>query len=177
MEHKAYVFDWWSFVNTLGSDLYESLRSGDLRDLITFIEDKLDLLKDPYEGERLDMSWRDMLQAKDAHEYGDFALTSFYDPTRNIGLGYEWQTIQELVDHHISNASLIVLGTPFGPESNYFDPGKMGTYFQSPSQACDNLLRVENLVQRTPDLAKPLKKLVGMLQQPVAVEQGLYVTF
>src|SRR5207302_666883 len=91
MHHKAFVLDHAGFLRELGEVLYRALATGDCGPLVRFIEAHRGSLTDPYEGEPLEASWESMLETRDAHQYGDFALTRFYDPRADDGLAYEWE--------------------------------------------------------------------------------------
>src|SRR5690242_7249687 len=107
MEHKAYVFDWDAFHDELSGTLYAALATGDAEPLVAYINARIGRIRDPYEGELLTDSWEGMVKIKDAHTYGDFAVTKFYDPGDNIGLGYQWQAIEHLLSSELRDASLI----------------------------------------------------------------------
>jgi hypothetical protein len=130
MEHKAYLFDWGAFEREVRAILEQALRSQIGSAMVEFIAEHVAAIKDPYEGEALGPEWEQMLEAKDVHQYGDFALTKYYDPTADIGLGHEWETSQEALAKLGFDASL-VLGVVVGTDGNPFDPGKLGSYFQS----------------------------------------------
>ncbi|MBD2740414.1 hypothetical protein [Coleofasciculus sp. FACHB-1120] len=134
MEHKAFVFDYDSFIYELSNILRNALLTNNNEKLVSFIKQNINSLKDPYEGEALNTSWETMVEPKDPHQYGDFALMKFYDPQDDIGLGamWEWENIQKIFKKECGKNS-VILGTPFGSKDNYFDPGKMGSYFQSKS--------------------------------------------
>lgn len=61
----------------------------------------------------------------------------------------------------------VILRAPFGPRGNYFDPGKMGSYFQTPEQLSHHLLLLQ-------------KRSATRLHSPLAIfrgaRQGLYIT-
>lgn len=177
MIHKAFVFDFQGFDAQLSKILEQALITNVPGGVLAFIRANVDMLKDPYEGEPLTPSWEALLEQKDVQEYGDFALTKFYNPHNDIGLGHEWQVVQETLSQRLAGDSTVVLGRPFGPSNNYFDPGRMGTYFQSPDQVRHNLERVEALQNSEPELAPTLRKLIHMLEIPKMAGQGLYVTF
>ncbi|HBE18326.1 MAG TPA: hypothetical protein DEG17_01740 [Cyanobacteria bacterium UBA11149] len=178
MEHKAFILDYNAFREEISDSLQKALLTGDLDSLIDFINMNIDSLKDSYEGQPLDYSWETMIELKDAHQYGDFALTKFYNPAHSIGLGYEWEDIQNILSSELDETSLsMILGEPFGSENNYFDPGKMGSYFQSPEQVKKNWQIIQNLVKFKFKKIDNLSILIGMFQQAVAIEQGLYITF
>ena len=177
MEHRAFAFDFEAFVDELANPLLSALASGDIESLVKFIELNLAELKDPYEGNSLDASWREMIEFADAHQYGDFALTKFYDPANDIGLGTGWAVIEDLLNATIDHGEVIILGKPFGPTSNYFDPGKLGSYFQSAGDVRAHLKLIEELIQRRPELAVKLDDTAKMFTKPVQRGKGLYITF
>ena len=183
MEHKAFILDYNAFIEELSDSLKKALLTGDLEFIIDFINMNINSLKDPYEGQPLDYSWETMIELKDTHQYGDFALTKFYSPAQSIGLGYEWQDIQNVLSSELDGTSLyMIIGQPFGSENHYFDPGKMGSYFQSPDRVKNNLQILDDLLKlklKKPDelLISKLRKFMAMFQQAVASEKGLYITF
>src|SRR5256885_898845 len=80
MEHKAFLFAYDSFNAELRPVLEHALRSRDYGPLVSFISDNLADLRDPYEGRPLGADWEAMIETHDAHQYGDFSLTKYYDP-------------------------------------------------------------------------------------------------
>src|SRR5947209_5298245 len=130
MEHKAFVLDYQSFCRELRPLLEAALAGGDCRGLVYFINENFVLLRDPYEGKPLPTRWEAILEFKDAHQYGDIALTKYYDPAADIGLGGAWECIQMMIAAAGNSDESPVLGTPIGPQTSPFDPGKMGSYFQ-----------------------------------------------
>ena len=123
MEHKAYAFDWSDFDSHLHSILVKALTTNHTIDLEAFIDKHVAELTDPYQGEPLTTDWRDTMENQDVHEYGDFALTKFYDPSDSFGLGYEWMRLSEELPVDAANA---VLGVSIGPLANVFNPGRYG---------------------------------------------------
>jgi hypothetical protein len=115
-----------------------------------------------------------MIETADPHQYGDFAVTKYYQPSEDIGLGNNWQGIQEMISGDPTLVESPILGTPLGPEGNRFDPGKMGSYFQSPQQVRQNL---HYLVRLTKQTNAELSEAVEMLRQAADAKEGLYVTF
>ena len=176
MEHKAFLFDFSSFNNELRSLLESALSTGDCAQLIDFINTNMDSIKDPYEGETLDSNWETMLEFRDAHQYGDFALTKYYEPSEDIGLGLEWESIQACLLNGLGSGEA-VLGKPVGPDDNLFDPGKQGSYFQDEGQVRDNLESLMRLQQSAPDSKDVLSPLVEILQKAANAGEGLYITF
>ena len=173
MEHKAYLFDWGEFERELRAVLEEALRSEDGSAVVEFIAEHVAALKDPYEGEALSLEWEQMLESKDVHRYGDFALTKYYDPTADIGLGYEWEEAQEALAKLGFDVSL-VLGGVVGTKGNPFDPGKLGSYFQSERMVEENRRRLEG--RRGMD-SERVARVLEMFALAGDAGNGLYVTF
>src|SRR5262245_48970068 len=138
MQHKAYPLDYVRFRVELKPVLEAGLASGDVSELRRFIAANFQFLKDPNEGDPLPASWEALVEPKDVHQYGDLALTKFYDPREDVGLGYDWLGgsdrlgVDDLLDEELGEGQSITLGQPCGFPGNYFDPGQYGSYFQSP---------------------------------------------
>jgi hypothetical protein len=120
-EHKAYAFDWTRFEFELHPLLVEALTTDETAKLEAFIDQHLVELTDPYEGEPLSTDWRDTLENRDVHEYGDYALTRYYDPADNWGIGYAWTQLSDELPEPAANA---MLGFAIGPAKNLFNPGR-----------------------------------------------------
>ena len=98
---------------------------------------------DPYEGQTLAPDWIQMLSDhSDVHEIGDYALTRFYDPTTDFGIGNAWIAIDKSLDNFPRNA---LLGRTIGPATNPFDPGKMGSYVQTITDVVHSLSVLRDL--------------------------------
>ncbi len=176
MSHKAFVLDADRFQAELRATLERALADGDVEPLRRFIAAHRGELTDPYEGAPLDDDWESMIETRDAHQYGDFALTRYYDAGDDLGLGDGWRELGELLERE-GVGERAILGTPVGAPGNAFDPGKMGSYFQSPPEVRANLQRVDALAQRRPDLADRLAPARAMLAAAASAARGLYVTF
>jgi hypothetical protein len=177
MSHSAYAFDWRAFERDgLPGLLSRALDTGDTSGLLAYVERYRAVLKDPCEGDPLDEDWQDLLENRDVHEYGDYALTRFYDPDADHGLGYCWNEIDGALGEEDRRA---LLGSPFGPMHSSFDPGRYGSYFQTPRQAADSLARVRRFDLPWQDEQDRgfLRRLIGLLEECVAGGMGLYVTF
>ena len=172
MDHKAFVFDDGAFRSELRRLLEQALQHGEVAPLRAFIEAHRGELSDPYEGAPLDRDWESQIEVKDVHQYGDFALTKYYAPSDDIGLGADWQALGEVLASH-GLAERILLGTSLGS----FDPGKQGSYFQSPATVRENLRCVEELVVTKPALAGQLAALRSMFDAAARRAMGLYITF
>jgi hypothetical protein len=168
MEHKAYAFDWSAFEFDLHPLLLDALTAKDTAELAAFIDQHLAELSDPYEGQPLSADWRDMLGNRDVHEYGDDALTRFYDPADCWGIGYEWTRLSDELPQPAANA---MLGFPVGPAENLFDPGRYGSYFQTPGRVRESLAALQP--HGCPELARYLE----LLERCLAERCGVYVTF
>lgn len=176
MDHKAFVFDCDAFDRELRPTLERALCSQDTSDLIAFINANFGDLTDPYEGEPLGADWEAMIETHNAHQYGDFALTKYYQPAADIGLGVAWGHIQELIANDPALHESPVLGTPIGPKDAFFDPGKMGAYLQNADQVRRHHEYLVRLQHEFPN-DNNLKKAIQMLAQAKDADKGLYVTF
>lgn len=53
------------------------------------------------------------------------------NPADDIGLGYEWEKIEKILNEYLLiDSNKIICGECIGACDRYFDPGKMGSYFQ-----------------------------------------------
>ena len=86
LDHKAFIFDYDAFIKELADILENALVKNKIHELIAFIENNLSYLKHPDEGEYLDYSWKEIIETEDTSEYGDIAITKYYNPDDNIGL-------------------------------------------------------------------------------------------
>ena len=168
MEHKAYAFDWSRFESELHPLLEYALTDNDPAGLETYIDEHLTELTDPYEGEPLSADWRETLENRDVHEYGNYALTRFYDPADCWGVGYEWARLSEELPGPAANA---MLGFPVGPPDRLFDPGRYGSYLQTPGQVRGSL------AQLRPHACPELSDYLGLLERCAGEGRGVYVTF
>jgi hypothetical protein len=168
MHHKAYTFDWTRFQCELQTLLVRALTVDGAPELEAFIDQHRELLTDPYEGEPLPENWRASLGNRDVHAYGDIALTLYYDPADDRGIGGEWI---ELSNKLSAPAAKALLGFPIGSPAQLFDPGRYGSYFQTPELVGGSLevLRPLNLTE--------LQSFVELFQRCQASGLGVYVTF
>jgi hypothetical protein len=169
IEHKAFVFDHLAFARELEPILKASLASGDVEVLREFIMAHLAALRDPYEGDELSDTWEAELENRDVHEYGDYALTRFYAPEADIGLGPAWGEVEATLGQRVYD---LLLGLPVGDERS-FDPGRMGSYFQSSEDVERGLVELRGM--QTTRNSPLLERAVDLLSQ--ARGRGLYVTF
>jgi hypothetical protein len=168
MEHKAYVFDWVAFEGELAPVLYAALATGECDALAAFVCAHRGQLTDPNDGEPLPEDWRKLVETWDAHQLGDLALTKYYRAADVDGLSYDWV---ELDDRAPPAVAAALLGEPFGPKQNCFDPGKYGSYFQTPERARESLAALGRV--RWPEL-RPYRTI---LKEAARQRRGVYVTF
>lgn len=168
MSHKAYAFDWRRFEFDLYPLVEDALAANDPAVLEAFIEAHRHALTDPYEGQPLPEDWRAVLENRDVHEYGDYALTRFYDPADECGIAEDWAEIS----HRLPTVAVDALhGFSIGPPDRLFDPGRYGSYFQTPDQVR------ESLAALTPLGLPELARFVELLERCVADGRGVYITF
>ena len=175
MEHRAFLFDYQQFANELLPILEDALAATDCSALIAFIQQHFNVLTDPYEGSPLARDWEEYVEMPDAHQYGDFALTRYYDPANDIGLGSSWEPVQDLIATDPDITTSPILGSVIGPSDRPFDPGKMGAYFQSEAQvevSFEYVLRLSRQIS----IAK-VNEAVELLKRASRSRKGLYVTF
>lgn len=174
-EQKAFPFDYCGFQNEFEPVLLDALASGNLARLISFIESNRGVLRDPYEGYPLDEDWRGLMEEEDAHQFGDFALTKFYDPRDDIGLGSSWEQVQSALDKEFGRGVISVLGHAVGPDGALFDPGKMGSYFLSEETAREACRKLRDLQAEA--RTEAIGNFLELLERCVAEGKGSYVTF
>lgn len=176
MAHRAFAFDYTKFHDELRPVLLGALETADTAGLCSWIDANVGVLVDPYEGEPLPKNWQALLEVGDVHELGDYALTKYYDGDLDIGLDVDWQELAELLEKSGLDPAL-TLGTPLGHEPAPFDPGRQGSYFQTPAEVAAGVDQLHALLQSQPALATDLLPLQGMFQQAARQRCGLYVTF
>jgi len=175
MDHKAFLFDWKAFDKELRPILYEALESNSTRALADYVAANFEDLTDPYEGQPLAFNWCAHTEQGDPHKLGDLALTRYYNPADDIGLGSDWQEAQSVVSMKWPLATWPMLGNPLGPRDRPFDPGRMGSYFQDQDI-------VERNLKLTTELFSPIEnrlisRLIDMLSVAEVAKKGLYITF
>ncbi len=169
MEHRAYEFDWATFDTDLRPILADALGSNDTSQLLSYIDTNISELTDPYEGLPLTSDWQSQVEHIDeVHTLGDFALTRFYNPVDDFGVGDAWTEISDALNE---SCQVAMLGQTVGPTDNPFDPGRMGSYFQSPNTVVQSI--VELAAVNDPKLADYL----SLLNACRSKNRGVYVTF
>lgn len=177
LDHKAFIFDSDYFVDELANILENAILTNHDYELIIFIENNLPYLKHPDEGDNLNSAWKEEIEIGDISEYGDFAITKYYNPKENIGMGGGWMQFDDLLSQQLNIDTSCFLGTRFGCSENYFDPGKQGSYFQSLEQVKQNLKLLTFLPKIELDNQPNIYNFVKMFENALDVQQGLYITF
>lgn len=177
-EHKAYIFDFNKFSKELKPILELALASGEIESLRNFIISNKSHLCDPYEGEPLADNWEGMIEVKDAEQYGDFALTKYYDPLTDQGLGYFWENIATIISEHSNSSYATILGEPLGTADCYFDPGKLGSFFQDSEHVKYSISVIEQLENiYNGALKDEISSYLKLLKEALIGDKGVYVTF
>jgi hypothetical protein len=179
MKHKAFVFDYATFKRELKGLIENSLVTGEAAELAAFVEEQRPKLSNPSDGSPLPAQWAKSVPSQDPQAYGLLALTKYYDTSgrADIGLGYEWSEIDDVLEREAQDLQPAPLGRPLGKPPHYFDPGKMGSYFQTPALVKQNLTGLRQLLRRRTDLEVMLKPVVEMLDKAASEDKGLYVHF
>lgn len=169
MQHKAFRFDWDAFNAELRERLHHALLTNDPSQLTSYINSDVSEFSDPYDGDTLTTDWVQLLSdPTDVHEIGDYALTRFYDPTADFGVGDAWMEIGQELEDAQRHA---LLGRAIGPTSNPFDPGKMGSYFQTTKDVVHSRSTLFGVKK------DGLTEFLGLLGRCVSLGRGVYVTF
>lgn len=129
LSHKAFAFDYHLFQRELRPNLEAALASGAIAPLRQFVMENRRWLKDPNEGTPLDEGWEQRLVAHDVDHYGDVALTKYYSPYLDGGIGSAWVELDACLAG--MNLASSTLGVTIGSGQSWFDPGRIGSYFQS----------------------------------------------
>jgi hypothetical protein len=174
--HKAYTFNYESFKKELEPILLRSLNNGNNSEIKEFMKNRFSQLTDPYEGNPLSDDWENQLIAKDPHQYGNIALTYYYDPKEDIGLDYDWVDFSEYFEAKFGNRMSPILGFKIGTEERDFDPGKLGSFFQSPEIVKSHLKLIQILKNKDPKF-ELLSQVEEMLLKAAKKDTGLYATF
>lgn len=176
MSHEAFAFDWHGFEQDELHDLLaQALATNDTAALKVYIDANRQFLKDPNEGEPLENDWLTKLENRDVHEFGDYALTRFYDPADNFGIWDHWKDVDSGLPDFAKAATL---GVSFNRNSNHFNPGRLGSYFQTPNQVRDTLALLAQFELPLEDgQQKSFARFKDGLKGCVSSNLGLYVTF
>jgi hypothetical protein len=95
-------------------------------------------------------------------------LTKYYDPVNDAGVGEKWQELTTALNSQQQKA---LLGESFGLGSSQFDPGRQGSYFQTPALVRQSIQYLGNSCEV--DIASFREFLASVASNG----KGLYVTF
>jgi hypothetical protein len=160
--HKAFVFDEAAFRR----DLAPILDRHDDTALEHFISDQRARLRNPRNGVHIESDWRDDAAFDGFGRRATLALTAYYDPTANIGLG--------------SAASKCRFGLiDLYPEGRVFVGGGVlevvGGVFQSAEYVVESVGILETLRADFPLKIEIIDPVLGMLHAAASAGQGLYI--
>jgi hypothetical protein len=162
--HKAFEFNWPAFSDEMLPWLSEALAADDCERLSAFVDANVSACRNPYDEEPLPLNWREMLEVGDAQELADFALTKYYDPTDDHGLGDAWMELDGALPSDMRAALL-------GQAIAQFDPGRQGSYFLAPADAMKSGELLQN--SQVPSLLE----FGSFVTQASRRGHGVYVTF
>lgn len=163
-DHKAFEFAWTEFSQQLLPILSLALEHNETESLRSFIATNLGHCRNPYSGALLSLGWEDGLEVGDVQELGDFALTRYYNPTDDHGLGGDWTIIEQQIPQAGKTALL-------GSSLPRFDPGRQGAYFQTASQVAASARVLATVANSS------LGSYQSFLAQVASRNFGVYVTF
>lgn len=131
MEHKAFLFNTAEFTKQLSTIIITAGTTNNEKSLVCFINENLNKLKSPYSGEKLNIEWKEELEAKDIQELADFAMTKYYNADDELGLSYLWDQFLKSFDklQLNYNPEYYVIGKPLESKQFVLDPGRMGLGF------------------------------------------------
>jgi len=195
MDHKAFIFDVESFNLELRPLLLSAGIENEIGTIKHFINCNLIKIVSPYTGDSLGEDWENQLESGDIQEIADFALTRYYSPAADMGLGYSWDALLETI-------KLLPVG--FDPEycivgkqvqqgTFVFDPSRMGlgmiemkdvSYIHQELQRVRPLLKnvelpAEELLYElsTGEIAEAFEDLIVLYKKAIDANRGILMTF
>jgi len=174
MLHKAYALAWTAFEEDLLPLLERALRSGRTDELVAFIDDHRAELADLATAYPLGADWRSNVDLADVQQLGDVALTRYYDLRQDRGLCHAWLKVHSALPPPVQAA---LLGEPIGGKT-LFDPGKMGSYFQSAEQVRESLTLLRE-AEPLPagEYRADFDRFRALLEECGERGHGVYITF
>ncbi len=142
----------------------EALSAEDRESFVRFVDANLTHCLSPYDGSALSPSWKDLLEVGDAQELADFALTKYYDPADDHGLGETWVEEEAALPENMRPA---LLGHPIA----HFDPSRQGSYVV----AADHAPNSAELLRKAKSAL--VRDYAGFLENVARRGFGVYVTF
>lgn len=128
MEHKAYLFDMEKYHTEIEKILHECCYEQNTSKAEKYINEHWKELCSPYTYEPLDENWKNILVNHSLQEYCDILLTACYECEKDIGLGYNWDGVNESLKqlNFMDNIEKCVLGNTIVFHGTTIDPGAMG---------------------------------------------------
>jgi hypothetical protein len=176
MLHKAYLFDYDAFSRELLPILESALRGGATTQLLAFIREHGLDLQDLRTGMPFGVRDLPIDTPRSPQELGNIALTKHYDVTRDIGVGVDRRELEEALQT-VDGYSGIALGRTIGLAAHPFDPGRMGSFFQSREDVKRHAMLLSYWLSDAPEHFEVLDRLRDMFQHALAAKTGLYITF
>jgi len=95
----------------------------------------------------------------------------------NYGIDHYWLDLD--FEHLPEACQAALLGTPFGPRGAYFDPGRQGSYFQTPQEVVRSHTRLQriDLSNMDRDQRESWEQFKKLLEECAKAGSGLYLTF
>ena len=160
--HQAFVFDEAAFRRELAPLLDRQADAA----LESFINDHRARLRDPETGAALELSWRQEPENEGFARRAALALTAFYDPTANIGLGSSAQKCRFALMDLYPEGRVFVGGGSLGvPEG----------HFQSAGYVAESVVILERLQAEHRQKADVIDPVLTMLQAALHTGRGLYI--
>jgi len=162
IKHRAFVFDEQGYRRELAPLLVRK----DPVALTGFIEAHWARLRDPRTGTPLQSNGRVVLEESGPFNEAALALTAFYNPGADIGLGSAAQSLRfALIDLY--------------PEGRVFVQGgqleAVGGYYQSAEYVAESVAILEALREEYPRKLEIIDPVLTMLKTAAAASQGLYI--
>jgi hypothetical protein len=169
--HRAYTLDVDAFARELRPTLDQAVTHGHAPALQAFIQANLPRLTDLRAGAvPLVETWGRTPPPADPQELAALALTAYYLPHHDVGLGALWQdAVLDLNAAFGDAGGPIVLGAAMGA----FDPGRRGSYLLTWAIVREHLTTLTRVPARTP----AIDAVHRMLAAADRAGRGLYVTF
>jgi hypothetical protein len=176
MTYHAFFFDYDAFDRELKPILKKALRTGQSEALETFIDENRSALFSIQTGERLPKNWRKEIHDGSPVEYGEIALTKYFEEAEdNLVMG-KWTRFVEAIEK-VGGEPEIALGETVGSPDVVFDPTRQGSYFQSPRQVKKHLKLLNSWLADEKEPPEELLELQEMFQIVKEAGKGLYVKF
>lgn len=126
MAHKAFLFDTETFHSTIEPVMKACVANPEAAR--KYICEHYSQFQSPYTGEVLDEDWEDEFDSPTLQVYFDILLTACYDVDDDMGLGYMWDAVNDLIAELdvFDDSQVAVLGRELIIGDVQVDPGMMG---------------------------------------------------